>query len=44
MIIIFLIIDDTNIDYYIKNKNYEEIILLETNINYTFPHRIIKKN
>lgn len=45
-----IIIDDTNIDYinnyidyYIKNKNYEEIILLQSNINYTIPHRIIKK-
>jgi predicted O-methyltransferase YrrM len=45
-----IIIDDTNyndindcVDFYIKNKNYEEIFLLEIDKNYIDPHRIIKK-
>lgn len=45
-----IIIDDTNyyyikmcVDYYIKNKNYEEIFLLEIDEKYCNPHRIIQK-
>ena len=45
-----IVIDDTDyidinncVDYYIKNRNYEEIILLEMNSNYSSPHRIIQK-
>jgi hypothetical protein len=45
-----IIIDDTDynyinncVDYYIKNKNYEEIFLLEIDKTYSSPHRIIKK-
>lgn len=45
-----IIIDDTDynyinncVDYYIKNKNYEEIFLLEIDKTYSNPHRIIKK-
>lgn len=45
-----IIIDDTNIDYiyncvdyYINNRNYEELFLIEIDKNYNIPHRIIKK-